>query len=446
MKPQENMPKPAMPENFRAIVRDFVADLSVTFSEYSFLWEKWSKPETTDVDFQHLFEYCLAKYPERFFDILYQNDDLFSAGQDQTSSDSPVYFLPDVDFRLLYNSEGVGEVSKKAIWKYLQLILMSVIGAVKDKANFGDAANLFGGLEEADLHEKLTEVMGGIGEFFKGMMEEADAGAAGAAGAAQGDGVDQEPSHKPSFTFDQMPNVEELHGHLKGLFDGKIGTLAKELAAEIGQDLSSMLGDDAEGPKTTKDVFQMLLKNPTKLTGIMKTVGSKLDQKMKSGEISHDDIMKEASEIMSRMKEMGGGQEQFSKMFQDMAKNMGLPKGAKLDMNALNHMISKHETKEKLKSKLGQRKEKKAEEARLLAIEIKKKQEEYARLMAAAGCKMEQVGENEMVFRTEEGTAERSGLKPNPDLLLTPFPELLEPTKKHGPKNGGGKKKKKSKK
>ena len=32
-----------------------------------------------------------------------------------------------------------------------------------------------------------------------------------------------------------------------------------------------------------KDVFQKLMKNPTKLMGLVKTVGDKLDGKMKSG-------------------------------------------------------------------------------------------------------------------------------------------------------------------
>ena len=30
-----------------------------------------------------------------------------------------------------------------------------------------------------------------------------------------------------------MPNADDLHEHLKGLFDGKTGKLAKELADEL---------------------------------------------------------------------------------------------------------------------------------------------------------------------------------------------------------------------
>ena len=38
-----------------------------------------------------------------------------------------------------------------------------------------------------------------------------------------------------------MPNMENIHEHLKGLFDGKNGKLAKELAEEIQGDLSNMV-------------------------------------------------------------------------------------------------------------------------------------------------------------------------------------------------------------
>ena len=116
-----------------------------------------------DEKYQKLFDYCLTIYPERFFDILYQNE-IF-----ESDSDSNTFFLPSVDFKILFNSEGVSEQTKQTIWKYLQLILFSVVGNVKDKNVFGDTANLFEGINENDLEEKMKETMDNIGDFFKNM-------------------------------------------------------------------------------------------------------------------------------------------------------------------------------------------------------------------------------------------------------------------------------------
>ncbi len=61
-----------LPPNFRSLISDFVNDLSITYSDYSYLWSKWAEPEITDSELQYLFDYCIKVYPDRFFDIIYQ--------------------------------------------------------------------------------------------------------------------------------------------------------------------------------------------------------------------------------------------------------------------------------------------------------------------------------------------------------------------------------------
>ena len=51
-------------------------------------------------------------------------------------------------------------------------------------------------------------------------------------------------NNKTEFTFDasdNVPDMEGLHEHLKGIFDGKIGGLAKELEEEISGEFEDML-------------------------------------------------------------------------------------------------------------------------------------------------------------------------------------------------------------
>ena len=334
-----------IPENFKSIIIDFTNDLSTTFPEYSYLWDRWKTDDETV--YKELFEHCLKVFPERFFDILYQNNDIFDPTNQTTSM-----FLPNVDFKLLYNCQGVSENTKKTIWKYLQLLLFTVVGSVKDKSIFGETANIFDGINEGDLQEKLKETMEGITDFFEKMGVDLDENAENKESTNESTG-----EQKHEFKFDPkdgMPNIEELHDHLRGLFDGKIGTLAKELAEEISGEFSNILGEDfaADGENaahTTQDVLKKMMKNPKKMMDLVKTVGDKLKHKMDSGEISKDEIMKEATDILAKMKEMGGGS-QLNEMLKKFAGGMG--KNVRINTSALNQMTKKEEMKQRMRSKL----------------------------------------------------------------------------------------------
>lgn len=368
-KDEKNVP----PENFIVIVRDFVKDLSITFPEYVHLWINWTDAKLPESEIQKLYDYCITVYPERFFDFLYQNSEIFNS--DNTTN---TFFLPNVDFKTLYNCDNVSENTRKAIWKYLQLLLFTIVNSIKDKSDFGDTMNLFDGIDENELQNKLNETFSSIGDFFKNMEENINNNETGedseipmpdmkdffkfAEKMKEDAGLDEdtESGMPGGFKFDRnsMPNPEELHGHLKGLFEGKIGTLAQELAEEISQDFGDILGgNDEEQPTSTQDVLKKMMKNPKKIMDLMKTVSGKLDQKMKNGDISKDEIMKEATEWMSKMKDMGGT-EQFNEMFKNLTKNMGgLGKNMKIDQNALDRMTKTQSMKERMRNKLEQRRQ-----------------------------------------------------------------------------------------
>jgi hypothetical protein len=124
------------------------------------------------------------------------------------------------------------------------------------------------------------------------------------------------------------------------------------------------------------------MKDPSKMMNLMKTVGSKLDNKMKSGEISREELMKEASEMMDKMTDMGGG-DQFNDMFKNLAKNMGsMGKNMKVDTNALDRMTKMMSTKERLRAKAEQKKQNRVEEQAQQIAEMKKRMEEQEKLLA----------------------------------------------------------------
>ena len=368
-KPPRPVLPPALPDNFANLIVDFTRDLSITFPEYVHLWEKWTSLDMPETEVCNIFEYCLSVYPERFFDILYQNADIF-----KPDSDANTFFLPGVDFKLLYNCENVSENTQKAIWKYLQVLLLASVNSIKDKANFGDTMNMFDGIDEGDLQSKLAETISGITDFFKGMDNEMGGESDSDVEDVPIDGETPEPKNNgfPSgmpdfaktFNFEKMagsmPNAEDLHGHLKGLFNGKIGSLAKEMAEEISKDFNDILGGEADDIRSTQDVLKNMMKNPKKIMDLMKTVGAKLNAKMENGDISQDELMKEATEWIGKMKDMGGT-EQFTEMFKNLTKNMGgLGKNMKFDTNALDRMTKKESTRERMLKKLKERQQAKA--------------------------------------------------------------------------------------
>ena len=364
-----------VPDNFRSIIVDFVNDLSITFPEYSYLWNKWAAPDLPNEMLRTLFDYILSVMPERFFDILYQNEDIFNE-----NSGLNTMFLPDVDFKMLFQCAGVSEATHKTMWKYLQLILFSIINSVKSKTTFGDTMNMFNGMDDSELQSKLSETMSGLTDFFNNMgskMEEN--GEPKKSDPEFFENMPNMENFKKTFDFAEkmggMPNPEELHSHLKGLFDGKIGKLAKEMAEELTGDITGLMGDDDGSIRSTQDVIQKLMKDPKKMMNLVKTIGSKLDSKMKNGDISQEEMMKEASELFSKMKNMdGAGGDIFKNLAKQMRSGMGgmgnmenlanlastmsgMGKNTRIDNNAMNNHMKKQTMREKLKERLDKKRE-----------------------------------------------------------------------------------------
>ena len=433
--------------NFRSILVDFTTDLTNTFPEYSHLWSKWSTPSSfSDTELQTVFDYCLAILPERFFDILYQNEEMY-----KPESSINTFFLPEVDFKALYNCSGISDKTRQYIWKYLQVILFTVVGEVKDKSNFGESLNMFEGIDENDLQGKMKETMEGITDFFKTIIQEDKPVDADKKMGGEGDQTDETEkdggggggeSFKEEFknmfgNMPKFPNMENIQDHLKSLFEGKIGTLAKEMAEEISGEFSDILGEDINDVRSTQDVIQKLMKNPKKIMDLMKTVGSKLDQKMKSGEISREEIMKEAGDLFGKMKGMGG-QDQFNDMFKNLAKGMGgLGKNMKLDTNAINRMTKMQETRERIRKKVELKKQ---------MEEITKQQMELQKAAALANYMLHNTDNPNNFKFSLDGEEQQEKSFIHPDILkeMEAEDEMKKKTAPEGEKKKKNKKKKKN--
>jgi len=350
-----------MNPEFKKIISDFVADIATVFPEHG-----EACAAVYGMDTAAVFDHCKRTYAPHFFNILYRNDTVLFA--------EPVELLPGLNFKALWETPDVSDATKEAVWKYLQLVMFSVVSDLSDTSTFGDAAKLFEAIDESVLKSKLEEVMEQMQDMFKGAVapDTADAASDAAAAASESEGGSANEGSAnappaPEGAFD--PN--SMHEHLSGLLGGKIGNLAKEIAEETAAELNLNPDDEA----STQSVFQNLFKNPGKLMGIVKSVGQKLDAKLKSGEIKESEIMQEASELMNKMKKMPGVNNMadlLKKMggmggmgdmadIAKMAASMGLGgKGAKFSMGAmqshLNQNMKSAQTRERMQQKLEQRK------------------------------------------------------------------------------------------
>lgn len=317
---------------FSKILIDFLNDLVLTFPEKKDTLHKDLKiihnhnnESTIDLEsaLKNIYEYCQGFYPERFFDILYQNSDIFK------DSSMNICFLPDLDFVELWKLD-ISDNTKKTIWKYIQLILFSVITNVKNDNSFGDTAKLFEAIGETEFKNKITETMEEMQEVFKNTA-----------------------SDLSGINVNNLPNPNEIHDHINELMDGKLGNLAKEIA----NDTAANLDIDPENISNVGDVFQKLFKDPGKLMGIVKNVGSKLDEKMKSGELKESELIQEATEMMQKMQNLPG-MDKMSDIFSKMnLPNMGGGKFNKGSFDSMmNNNLKRAKTKERMRTKLDEKK------------------------------------------------------------------------------------------
>jgi hypothetical protein len=310
-------------DNFFKLVTDFCADLTNTF------------PELGDMCVNDAtYEFCKTNYPKHFFNILYKNEDMFA---------DSIELLPNVDFSLLWKS-NISENTKNVIWQYLQLILFSVVPDTDNMESFGDTAKLFEAINEEEFSAKIEETFNGFAQMCEDMS---------------GVGISSE----------NIPNREDVENHLKGIFSGKIGSLAKDIAEEVASELDI----DAEGITDMKDVFKKLIKNPQKLMELAKKVGDKLDAKIKSGEIKESELLEEASQYMNNLKDMPGAEG-----MKDLLSKFGLNNMSKAQTGAMksemDRRVSKSKQQERMRAELERRQLEKA----------KKQLEEQQRAAAAA--------------------------------------------------------------
>ncbi len=333
----------------------------------------------------NVYEYCKRTFAIRSIDILYQNEDIFlNKSNVKVNEENPqiinTIFLPDIEFSDLYYDD-TSDLTKQTLWKYLQLILFNIITTIDDISFFGDSLELLKIIDGEKFSSKIQSTIEELSKIFS-PKENADTN-----NDTNNETNSENVSNKPDFTemfdmsnnpfnmFNEMfnntsetndssgnnndyaiPDKEELFSHINKLINGKIGSLAKEIAEETTKDMDL----DAENITDVNDVLKGFMKNPTKLLGLISKISNKINSKMKDGSLKESELLEEATTVFKNMKNMPG-MENFNDIFKSMNLDQFMPKGGKINPSAFQNMMEQNVKMSKMKERMRKKAETKGD-------------------------------------------------------------------------------------
>jgi len=234
-----------VPSDFFKIVKDFANDICRVFPEYSPIVLKYILSVDSEESRLKLYNFVGKVIIQNKEFLLSKNEELFiDDGLLNTE------FLPRIVFSHIWGGD-ITETTKTIIWKYLTLLFVT-ISKQQTKENGGESIE-----EEVDLDAILSEIL----------SEEPD----------------QEPETQDSeetFQSKTLEGMPELPDAIKGLMGGSLGKLAMELAHETASQEGGV----------TPDLFSMMGK-----------IGSKIEGKLKSGELSESSLLEESMGLINTM-------------------------------------------------------------------------------------------------------------------------------------------------
>lgn len=325
-----------MNEEYCKVIREFIPDFLSTFPEYEDKLDKGILNIIHKVDSEDsliAYKHSVKHVAPHIIRILQQDQTLFEISDrvhendlhKQTPSASTEY-IKGIIFANLWHKD-ISEQTKDILWKYLQLVAMAIVNHEKDQSLFTDQdiASLFENMDEGEFKTKLEETLNNMKDFF-----------------------DSKEGSDISF------NEEDTKNNLEKIMNGKIGSLAKEIAKET---LEQFGGEESE-----ENMLNTLMKNPL---GLIKNIEKTLEAKIGKGEFNKEDLMEEAKNLMGEISNMNvpggmGPLQDIMKQFQGATSGSG----AKTNMNHLNknmfqQYMNNEQRRNDMKTKLDKRRQEK---------------------------------------------------------------------------------------
>ena len=344
----------------------------------------------------NVYEYCKHTFAVRSIDILYQNEDIFlNKANVKAVNNSAIctMFLPEIDFSELYYDDTSAQ-TKQTLWKYLQLILFNIITSIDDVSFFGDSLELLKIIDSNKFSAKIQSTVEELSNMFsfkenrgpkaKSTTNEEENNEDGSNETIPNMSSFFDISGSPFGMFNTMfndlsnnfkdfinntdidadadadadadttkhndyaiPDKEELFSHLNNLINGKIGSLAKEIAEETSKDFD--LETDNIGD--VNELLKGFMKNPSKMMGLIDNINKKINTKMKDGSIKESELLEEATELFKNMKNMPG-MNNINDILKSMNLDKFMPKGGKINPNTFQNMMEQNVKMSKMKERM----------------------------------------------------------------------------------------------
>ena len=310
-------------EYFNDYTRDFVRDIQETFPEYRDLLGEYyadiltEESQNTD---KHVKRF-MRKMREFKTEISTKSPDLYK---------EPVFILKNLDFKILFESEELSNDNREKMWEYIQTLFVLGESIINDSERVKKLVKNFKRLRTPDE---------GTNEGPAESTEEA-------------------PDEEDEHILNMLKNLSERKPDKpldENMFEnGMIGKLAQELSEEL--DIEKM-GLNISEDSNVDSIFSNLLSgnNPMKFMNLIQTVGQKIQTKMDENGLDQEALVNEATSMMSNLQ---GSNNLFDNLMKQAGNLGGMPNPGQGQGKGQRQESTGNATRDRLRRKLEERKNK----------------------------------------------------------------------------------------
>ena len=240
-------------EYFNITLKSFVNDIIISFPEYKETLEEYYS------DLLNLETCGDDKYVKRFVRKIKDYKNLISSKDNKLFEDD-IMILKNVNFKIIMNSEDLGQKNKKKIWEYIQTLYILSESIISDSEKVKNLVENFQNLRNSS--ESIPE------------------------------DTDKELLNTLKNLSNNAPKIDE-----DLINNGMIGKLAQELSQEINLDMNIDENENVD------DLFSNMMNgnNPMKFMNLLQTVGQKIQNKVSTGELDQSKLVEEAQTMMGSL-------------------------------------------------------------------------------------------------------------------------------------------------
>lgn len=298
----------AIPASFSKLMNQLVNDIKICCPEYLTVIAEWKDISNDD---EHALLVLLVHYIESIRpycqEIIQRDDSLFS------NPDNPAEFLPNISFTHIWHS-GISDRTKKTIWVYLSLLIVSIIKTSSEPIALDNIENICTYLDSFLVNATVRLISH---EVDTPTTDEDDDGTT-EDGTTEDNpfGIFMDFMQKESDNSEAKTDNDEnseFKEALESLLDGKFGQIAKSIAIEIAHDL----GIDENS--TPQELADKLCKNPDIMKEILTKTNERITQLISSDTIKPAELLEEIQGMAEKLKTIPGLKEMIDPLMKAMS-------------------------------------------------------------------------------------------------------------------------------